>query len=157
MQEFVNRSVLIIVLAALAFTGCSAPRYQSYRPFPTEPSAASIAASRQQLLDAAARQLGIPYRYGGADRRGFDCSGLVQYVHRHVGLAVPRTTAAQRRFAQPIPLHSLRAGDLVFFRIDGGKSNHVGIYEGGGRFIHAPSSGKRVSRQRHLAGAGTYL
>ena len=165
MHRSVNRVVWPLIGFLFLLTGCSAPRYQSETATPYYPMAAAIPESRSRLLDVATRQLGTPYRYGGADPRGFDCSGLVHYVHRHIGLAVPRTAAAQRQYAQPIPLRRLKAGDLVFFRIDGGKGNHVGIYEGGGRFIHAPSSGKRVSRahlsnpywQRHLTGAGTYL
>lgn len=146
-------------------SGCSAPRYQADATVPNHAIVPADAKPRDQLLSEATRQLGVPYRFGGTDRRGFDCSGLVHYVHRRVGLSVPRTAAAQHRYAQRIPLGSLRAGDLVFFRINGGKGDHVGIYEGGGRFIHAPSGGKEVSRanlsnpywQRHLAGAGTYL
>ena len=121
--------------------------------------------NRNRLLAVARDQLGAPYRYGGADRRGFDCSGLVQYVYQRAGLRVPRTTGAQLRNARPVPLPRIRAGDLVFFEIDGGKGRHVGIYEGAGRFIHAPSSGKRVSRssvhdpywRTRLIGAGSYF
>jgi cell wall-associated NlpC family hydrolase len=120
---------------------------------------------RERLVAVAEQQLGVPYRCGGSDDRGFDCSGLVYYAHARVGIRVPRTAASQQRAAQHVPLHRLRAGDLLFFRIDGGKGDHVGIYQGDGRFIHAPSSGKRVSRGRldnpywreRLTAVGSYL
>jgi cell wall-associated NlpC family hydrolase len=101
---------------------------------------------RAAVVDEAARQIGTPYRYGGSSPDGFDCSGLVQFAHRRAGIAVPRTTGAQWQAALPLQRGHLLPGDVLFFDIGTGKSRHVGIYEGRGRFIHAPSSGKRVSR-----------
>lgn len=120
---------------------------------------------RQQLLHVARRAIGTPYRYGGSSPRGFDCSGLVQFAHREVGLDVPRTTASQWRHARTPDRRHLLPGDLVFFTLGGRKNRHVGIYEGQGRFIHAPSSGKRVRRaslnnpfwQDRLIGKKTFL
>jgi cell wall-associated NlpC family hydrolase len=90
--------------------------------------------------------IGTPYRYGGKNRSGFDCSGLVQYAHSSAGVDVPRTTASQLAQARVPDRRNLLPGDLLFFEINGQKGRHVGIYEGDGVFIHAPSSGKRVSR-----------
>jgi cell wall-associated NlpC family hydrolase len=120
---------------------------------------------RQRVVRSALQALGTPYRYGGnGPQQGFDCSGLVQYSHAAAGIRVPRVTAQQRRHARPVPLAKLRPGDLLFFEIDG-KGRHVGIYVGNGEFIHAPSSGKRVSRARldmpywrnRLVASGSYL
>lgn len=98
------------------------------------------------LARAAEALLGTPYRYGGADRSGFDCSGLVYFVHAGLGLEVPRTAAAQQRSARPVPRGALAAGDLVFFRTRrAGPVDHVGVYAGDGRFVHAPGSGRTVS------------
>jgi cell wall-associated NlpC family hydrolase len=90
-----------------------------------------------------------PYRYGGSTPvTGFDCSGLVQYSYRNAGLVVPRSTAEQRRASRLVQVSALRPGDLVFFDQEGKKSSHVGMYLGGLQFIHAPSSGKRVRKDR---------
>ena len=88
--------------------------------------------------------VGKPYRYGGNSPNGFDCSGLVQYSYSRAGLSVPRTTRTQLNAGVAVSRKSLRAGDLVFFDQEGRKFSHVGIYIGDGRFVHAPSSGKRV-------------
>jgi cell wall-associated NlpC family hydrolase len=119
---------------------------------------------RRQVVTAAHSMLGKPYRYGGTKpSRGFDCSGLVYYTHGKAGVSVPRTSGAQLEAARPTSLSRLRPGDLVFFEI-GSKPSHVGIYVGGGEFIHAPSSGKRVTKTRlsdsywrsRVVGAGHY-
>jgi len=101
---------------------------------------------RHEVVRVAGQMIGTPYRYGGSNRKGFDCSGLVQYAHRKVGVDVPRTTASQLAQARVPERRNLLPGDLLFFEIDWQKSRHVGIYEGDGMFIHAPSTGKRVSR-----------
>jgi murein DD-endopeptidase len=100
------------------------------------------------IARAAAQLVGTPYHFGGADAEGFDCSGLVAYVHQRAGLAVPRTADEQRRAARPVPLDGVLPGDVVFFRTAPPASSHidhVGIYAGSGRFIHAPHSGETVS------------
>lgn len=113
---------------------------------------------------AASRVAGAPYRYGGHTPLGFDCSGLVFYAYNQAGIAVPRTTDAQLRSARNVPLDELRPGDVLFFELSGSKVSHVGIYTGGGSFIHAPSSGKKVSYSSleseywryHLISAGRF-
>ena len=89
----------------------------------------------------ARRYLGIPYRWGGeSPRTGFDCSGFVMYVFSRVGVSLPRVVSAQYRVGKPVSRSELRPGDIVFF--DG--LGHDGIYIGGGRFVHSPSSGDVV-------------
>ena len=92
----------------------------------------------------AVRQVGVPYRYGGASTNGFDCSGLVQYAYAKAGKRVPRTTGEQWRQLKPVAAGQLLVGDVLFFNIDG-RVSHVGLYLGSGRFVHAPSSGREVS------------
>lgn len=98
---------------------------------------------REQLIETAFEYEGIPYRFGGADPSGFDCSGYTRYVFRQHGVNLPRQTSAQYRTLKPVRVPE--PGDLVFFRISGSNINHVGIYLGDFKFIHAPSTGKTVS------------
>jgi murein DD-endopeptidase len=94
---------------------------------------------------AAMQLVGAPYHFGGADQQGFDCSGLAVYAYERVGVEIPRTAREQQLAARPVPVDALSPGDLVFFRIHSLHVNHVGIYTGNGRFIHAPRSGETVS------------
>ena len=98
-----------------------------------------------EIFNIAQGFLGTPYRYGGGDPSGFDCSGLVQYSHLNAGINVPRTAAAQYKIAHPVSRSELKPGDVIFFRVHWRKISHVGIYAGQGKFIHAPSSGKHVT------------
>ena len=86
------------------------------------------------------RYLGVPYRWGGASPSGFDCSGFTMYVYAQVGISLPHYTGSQWGMGTPVSRDQLQAGDLVFFNGLG----HVGIYVGGGNFIHAPHTGDVV-------------
>jgi murein DD-endopeptidase len=144
-----------VIAAVLALAGCAgAPR----QPPPAQP------AQGQAIAALAASLVGSPYHFGGADGAGFDCSGLALYVHERVGLAIPRTAAEQQRAAHPVALAQLAPGDLVFFDMRARGIDHVGIYAGEGRFIHARRAGSAVSYgdlsggfyARHLVGAGRF-
>jgi cell wall-associated NlpC family hydrolase len=102
----------------------------------------------ERLLAFAEQFVGAPYRYGGSNPEGFDCSGLVVRAHELVGIAVPRTALEQHAAAQPVDDAALRAGDLVFFASRRGRVDHVGIYAGDGRFVHAPRRGRPVGYDR---------
>ncbi|HEX9207982.1 MAG TPA: C40 family peptidase [Steroidobacteraceae bacterium] len=162
------RCSAILLLALLALAGCA-----PFRPgLPSEPSGReqSTAAARGEgavIAREAREQIGVPYRYGGDEpRRGFDCSGLVAYVHAREGIAVPRTAAAQFAAARKIDRDDLRPGDLVFFRLVPGSREitHVGIYTGQGRFVHAPQTGRSVGEaslddpfyRERFAGSGRF-
>lgn len=83
---------------------------------------------------------GTPYQYGGTGKNGIDCSALVKNAYQHIyGVQLPRTTKQQRKVGYKVSKQSLQAGDLLFFKPDG-TPNHVGIYVGANRFIHASSS-----------------
>jgi cell wall-associated NlpC family hydrolase len=84
--------------------------------------------------------LGVPYAWGGASPSGFDCSGFVMYVFAQVGVSLPHHAASQFNYGVSVSRDELQPGDLVFF--DG--LGHVGIYIGGGQFIHAPHTGDVV-------------
>lgn len=89
---------------------------------------------------AAKAQRGTPYRWGGARRGGFDCSGLTSWSYRQAGLRIPRVARNQYRKYKKIKRRNLRPGDLVFFN----HLRHVGIWIGRGRFVHSPHTGDHV-------------
>jgi peptidoglycan DL-endopeptidase CwlO len=93
-----------------------------------------------EAAQIALRYLGVPYVWGGSSPSGFDCSGLVMYVYAQLGISLPHYTVAQWNATLPISTSELQPGDLVFF--DG--LGHVGIYIGGGQFVHAPHTGTVV-------------
>jgi cell wall-associated NlpC family hydrolase len=107
-------------------------------------------ALRDSLVAMARAQLGRRYRYGGeSPERGFDCSGLVQYLLAAFDVRVPRTAARQATFGTEVVRDTaqLRPGDLLTFGT-GRRISHVGIYVGGGRMIHASSAARRVVESR---------
>ncbi len=125
-----------MICVSIGLAGCaSAPRVERVEV---------AADAAQRAAEQAAKMVGRPYRFGGSNPSGFDCSGLVYFSYRQVGIRLPRRTEDQLRASSPVALSELRHGDLLFFDQEGKKSSHVGIYLGGGRFVHAPSSGKYV-------------
>lgn len=82
---------------------------------------------------------GAPYRDGGIDPSGFDCSGFVHYVYEQHGVTVPRQVRDQFRLGTPVDRDRLEPGDLVFFSTVAPGASHVGIVIGGDQFVHAPS------------------
>jgi cell wall-associated NlpC family hydrolase len=140
------RNVPILLLLA----GCASSPAPPAVPAPVAEWDGSGGASNMRnrgeaLADFALRLRGTPYRYGGATLDGFDCSGLVFYAHRSLGVSVPRTSSDQAEQAPRIKPRKLRRGDLVFFRIGSRRVNHVGIYVGDHQFVHAPGAGKPVT------------
>lgn len=119
----------------------------------------------EQIAKLAHSQVGIPYKWGGKTRKGFDCSGLVLYVYSAYGIEVPRTANEQFNRAQRVSMDRLRPGDLLFFKLESRRISHVAIYTGNGRMVHAPRSGKSVETssiddnywRAYLVGAGRYL
>lgn len=138
-----------LVLVALIGTMAAGCRKSGvvYRPLPpSAPSAPGSPAPAPRppdgyaLATAALALQGTPYRPGGADPSGFDCSGLVQYVLREMGIAWPRVVRDQWEAGRPIDATDIAPGDLVFFVTEGRDVSHVGIAIGGDRFVHAPNS-----------------
>ncbi len=96
--------------------------------------------SHSGVVGVAMQFLGTPYVWGGAAPGGFDCSGLVMYAFAQVGVSLPHSSYAQWGYGVPVSKDQLQPGDIVFF--DG--LGHVGLYIGGGQFIHAPHTGDVV-------------
>jgi cell wall-associated NlpC family hydrolase len=149
-----RRAVAGIALGvAMVTAGACASSGVRPEPFPTPPTAPEpapeptpLSVPRGAMTDGftiatAALQLqGIPYRLGGTDVHGFDCSGLVQYVFALYGIGLPRVVHDQYRVGRRIKVDDLEPGDLVFFSPNGDDVSHVGIVIGGDRFVHAPNA-----------------
>ncbi len=157
--------VLLIVVAstccACASTGATPRPFPVPGPSPAETRPASLpnggvsptgtAPARSggyEISGTALSLRGKPYRNGGADPNGFDCSGLVWYVFAQHGIALPRTVAQQYRSGGDVQSADLRAGDLVFFSTTSAAVSHVGIVVGGDSFVHAPTSNGVVRVER---------
>jgi len=101
--------------------------------------------SSSTLIDHALSLQGIPYVFGGMSRSGFDCSGFTKYVFAGSGITLPRTSYEQFNAGSAVSRDQLQPGDLVFFTTYAQGPSHVGIYIGGGRFVHASTSGVRTT------------
>ena len=119
----------------LSAAATSTPEPSAPSPLPSAPP------SRYGgVVGIAMQYLGVPYVYGGSSPSGFDCSGFVMYVFAQIGVSLPHNAAAQYGSGTPVDRSQLQPGDLVFFNGLG----HVGIYIGGGSFIHSPHTGDVV-------------
>ena len=165
-----SKSAMLPVLAAIGVlaTGCAgaptAPAPRASGSMTVEPRVADEGVGAA-IADVAMGMVGTRYVYGGTDPElGFDCSGLVYYAYGQAGYEVPRTSREQFRAARKISVGEADPGDLMFFQ-DQTKLSHVGIYLGGGRFVHAPASGKNVAvgsldshyYREHLVAVGRLL
>jgi peptidoglycan DL-endopeptidase CwlO len=134
--------------ARLAAQAKAAAREQSQQPAPAPAPAgespggipAPPPSSHSGVVSIALQYLGVPYVWGGASPSGFDCSGLTMYAYAKVGVYLPHNAAMQYGMGTPVARSQLAPGDLVFFN----GLSHVGMYIGGGRFVHAPHTGDVV-------------
>ena len=133
-----RRSIIIAALCSviLLFFGCVSA--------PPRPTGRYSAAAAEKAADTALTMVGKPYQYRGDSPEGFDCSGLVRYSYLIAGVDLPHGTASLRQLTVPVLSRNMRKGDLVFFDQSGKKYSHVGILTNNHRFVHAPSTGKRV-------------
>ncbi|QWA13609.1 C40 family peptidase [Sodalis ligni] len=125
-----------LFLFSLILTGCS------HHAPPPDPRLANSRVVRAQLNDQLRHWYGVPYRYGGLDQNGVDCSGFVYRTFRdRFGIVLPRSTQDQTKVGTRISRDDLLPGDLVFFKTgSGGNGLHVGIFDTGDKFIHASTS-----------------
>lgn len=114
----------------------------------------------------AERFIGIPYQWGGNTVvDGLDCSGFTRAVYNLCGISIPRTSREQFNAGNPVDKNELRDGDLVFFGASASSINHVGIYVGNGKFVHAPKRGEDIKTasisesyfERRFVGARRYV
>ena len=113
------------------------PAAETSYPAPPPPDGSKAS----QVISIAMQYLGIPYVWGGASpSQGFDCSGLTSYAYAQIGVSLPHHAASQFNYGTPVSRDDLQPADLVFFNGLG----HMGMYIGGGQFIHAPHTGDVV-------------
>ncbi|WP_325051404.1 C40 family peptidase [Pseudonocardia dioxanivorans] len=98
-------------------------------------------ASKASVLSIVMSKIGAPYRYGAAGPSAFDCSGLMYWAFKQVGITLPRTSRAQSTFGTPVAKSALQPGDLVFFYKP---VSHVAMYIGNGQVVHASTAGQPV-------------
>ena len=118
-------------------------------------SSAPPPATHSSVVSIALQYLGVPYVWGGASPSGFDCSGLTMYAYAKVGVYLPHNAAMQYGMGSAVSQSQLAPGDLVFFS----GLSHVGMYIGGGRFVHAPHTGDvvKISSLSEYWYAATYV
>jgi cell wall-associated NlpC family hydrolase len=158
----ISRYVVVMALLAIALfaSACASSGANRPRPFPSPagstapatstpepaPAAPPPAAPRsaipndQALVATALSFRGTPYRNGGSDPSGFDCSGFTQWVFAQYGIALPRNVEEQFKVGEKIKQDDLKPGDLVFFHTESRGASHVGIFIADDQFVHAPSS-----------------
>lgn len=152
-------TLFFVLGVALGLSACSQSnqirqQHSSHNTAPRQPqtsqqthkAAVTQHPARQAIINIAHSTVGTRYKWGGNNpQQGFDCSGLMRYVHKNaLGLSIPRTAAKQRDHSRTISYAQLQPGDMLFFKT-GKRTNHVGIYVGNREFVHASSGGKRVS------------
>lgn len=135
------------IALAVALTAACASSGAVPKPFPGSPEPAAPAAPTAPRTDAASivkdalALRGAPYRNGGSDPKGFDCSGFVQYVFGKHGVKLPRGTREQLEHGTEVRLAAIAPGDLIFFSTTASNEvSHVGVAIGGDEFVHAPSA-----------------
>lgn len=148
-RRFFHIVFVVLLAALLPLTGCRSSKQPARGKDKTSFigglsfNPASLEGEEKRLVEEALTWLGTPYRYGGSDYSGTDCSGLTMKVYMNaLGLSIPRSSAQQQKFCKSIKKGSLSTGDLLFFATgrDKGKVSHVGMYLGNGQFIHASAS-----------------
>jgi cell wall-associated NlpC family hydrolase len=142
MPNPLRRLLLAFALAALvAGVGAGGAGARVDGPFPVEPAPPPKPTLGQRAARVALRAVGVPYAWGGSSpASGFDCSGLVRWAYRRLGVDLPHSSYALYDRGRRIARSRMKPGDLVFFSGLG----HVGVYLGRGRMVHAPHSGRTV-------------
>jgi len=148
-RRTIRRSMLHVAVLAVLVSAAPVRSVAAQAPIPVLAGMSASASSLRDSVVALARaQIGTRYRHGGASpQKGFDCSGLVQYVMARFAMIVPRTAKQQAAVGVPVERDTslLRPGDLLTFAAAGRASiSHIGIYVGDGRFVHASSVAGRV-------------
>jgi cell wall-associated NlpC family hydrolase len=156
-----------VTVAAQETQQAKPAKTQPTKPAKSNPKPVQVAAAPQQqqvsrsdssaLVQNALSLVGVPYVFGGTSRSGFDCSGFTLYVFKGSGISLPRTSSSQFNVGSSVSRAQLQSGDLVFFTTYASGASHVGIYIGGGNFVHASNSGVRTTSLSDSYYAARYL
>jgi cell wall-associated NlpC family hydrolase len=158
--EPVIRRAAVFLFVSMTVTGCAStgavpapfpqPGASTGHPTTTrDPNPATVSdAGGYSIAGTALALRGSPYRNGGSDPTGFDCSGFVTYVFAQHAVNVPRSVSEQYRLGRSVAVDRLEPGDLVFFATVSRDASHVGIAIGGDEFVHAPSQRGEVRVER---------
>jgi cell wall-associated NlpC family hydrolase len=144
-KYFLFQLLIVLLLSCSSHQETSHKRYIQ-TSFVNHPQNKSLH-QRKIIVQYAIKSLGLPYKWGGeSPKTGFDCSGLIVYTHQKADIITPRTAKAQFDYGTVLSKKDLKLGDLIFFTNP--KKNivdHVAIFIGRGKFVHAPGKGRRVS------------
>ncbi|TFU94271.1 NlpC/P60 family protein [Barnesiella sp. WM24] len=147
--RYLNIIMIMLIAATSMLSGCKSSKSATKRKDKSEYlggltfNPEHLKGEDKRIVEEALTWLGTPYRYGGSDYSGTDCSGLTMKVYfKALGLSIPRNSAQQQKFCKAIKKGALTTGDLLFFATgkDKKKVSHVGLYLGDGQFIHASAS-----------------
>lgn len=154
---------LVVALSCVALSAACASTGGTPHPFPTPasgskpvasaapasaPESPRVAINEYDVVGTALNLRGVPYKNGGTDPGGFDCSGFTQYVFAKYGVSLPREVRDQFNTGTPVDRKTLEPGDLIFFTTTEPGASHVGIAVGGDEFVHAPSTSGVVRVER---------
>lgn len=128
----------ILAVTAPAVHAAESPTFDRFSPVAR--AVTPKAARENAIVTTALKYRGVPYKFGGTNPKGFDCSGFVWFVYQAHGKKLPRTADKQFETGTPVRPHNLKPGDVVFFTTTEKGASHCGIFVGDGRFIHASSS-----------------
>ena len=135
--------IFLLLLLCLVMQGCGKTRITG--PGDSTSGRSVGVKSGSAVIATAKTQIGRPYKYGGATpQTGFDCSGLIMWSYQQHGVTVPRLAKDQARSGKAVKQSQLQPGDIVVFQLSSRSGVHTGLYSGNGKFVHSPSSGKRI-------------
>lgn len=123
-----TRNTVLTFVAAIVFL---------LSPIGDKEASAASEITTKEVKEVAQKYLGTPYVYGGTSSKGFDCSGYITTVFKELGVTLPRSSASMYEVGDSVDQNDLIPGDLVFFNTSGSGISHVGVYLGGGKFIHS--------------------
>ena len=142
--------IFLFILALAAFTACKSTskthtltkqNAEFYQTYSQKLGCELDGSEEKRFVETINTWIGVPYKYGGCDKTGIDCSCFVNIFYKDVfGITLPRKSEDMQQQSKIIEKHALQQGDLIFFKIEEEKVSHVGIYISKGHFVHSTTS-----------------